>query len=672
MNCPSCSALLTKGETVCPFCGGQAAIKEPPDPLLGQILDKKYIVKQKIGSGGFGSVYMAEEPGFDRKVAIKTLHSHHTLNPMLVGRFQREGMAASKLEHPCAIRMFNIGKTQDGIPWLAMEFLEGETLGEFLEREGELTPTALLTIFVPICEALEEAHDRGIIHRDLKPDNIFLTVSRGKTLPKLLDFGIAALLDDPNNLTHTGLMSGTPTYMPPEQWEGLRGTDARSDIYALGLILYQCLAGKLPFTADSTPSWIRKHCFEPPPELSAMAKNIPATLSAVVMKTIEKRPEDRYQNVAELRRALKAAIQPISNPLTDSAPTMVASSKPRKQPTPIETKLEANDSQDQQTKLKAPAPSSGQTYDLVEIATPLPPTLFVDKASAATVFSREPLPTYASAREPDPPPPVLTPAPMAVKQPPKPAPIHVQEEDVSNLTLLEPPRQPPAPLVLPMVPSRAPEPMALEPSTKGQSIRWILWSGLAMVVALAGYFLVASSHPDATNVLTSAPINLTPLAASLPQSTPASTSLPAAPVKKPKPKSQGRFLFNDDGTITDKETGLIWAESDNGGNITYDDALKFVKEKGPEWRMPTASELKYLYLAGIRKGKGSISLTGHYVWADHDSKISEVANDCIKKKSCISDEWTFVVAFNNGVIFKTRRSVYNGRVLVVRQSAKPK
>jgi serine/threonine protein kinase len=650
MNCPACSALLRNDASVCVSCGVQViSNKEPIDPLLGQILDNKYIVKRFLGGGGFGSVYLAEEPSLDRKVAIKTLHSQHTISPMLVGRFQREGMAASKLEHPCAVRMFNYGKTASGIPWLAMEFLEGETLGEFLEREGPLSTTLILAIFVPLCEVLEEAHERGIIHRDLKPDNIMLVSSRGKLQPKLLDFGIAALLDDPNELTKTGVMSGTPTYMPPEQWEGLQATDARSDIYSLGFILYQCLAGQLPFTAESTPAWIRKHCLEEPLALSLALPGVSAELSAVVMKAIEKKPGNRYRNMAELRFALMAAIQPESNLSFDSVQTMMAPILSRMHPTPSPSALVTSFE-----KTSARHPPQTQLDDGLHIRTNN------DTLAVTSTPERQTLDLLEEAV-------TSLPGALVVNTPP---PL------VVPVALRPPMIQPPLAMQAPSLQKPAVNLIAGDPSSATSALstpliknplrvsRWWFAGLFLLVVGVLSALLWRA--PDSATLAPLLPSSIT----TQPAASQGATSLVAATGKAslfPTPKRPGRFWTNEDGTVTDSVTKLTWAARDNGENVTYEEALTYLAKQGAAWRMPTASELKELYLADIRKDKGALKLTGYYQWADHNSKI-ELDYDCLKKKACFEESWALVIAFNNGTIFRNRRSVYNGRVLLVQSN----
>jgi serine/threonine protein kinase len=329
MNCKQCSAPLSEGAVFCESCGAPATSK-PQDTLIGRTLINQYIIRAKLGAGGFGAVYEAEQPSMSRKVAIKTLHKHLIHNAQIVARFHREGMAASRLDHPSSVKMFNSGETEDGTLWLAMEFLEGETLDKRIRGRGSLSPDALLEVFRPICEVLEEAHEKGITHRDLKPDNIMLLPRRGKELIKLLDFGIAGLLDG-GAMTQTGVVSGTPMYMPPEQWKGLKHTDARSDIYALGVILYQCLSGRLPFEADTAPGWMQKHCLEEPKELSNV--NCSEPLKAVIFKSLSKDPNHRPQSARELLTLLDAAIRGEPPKINTQAPTLEQARPQPAQPT---------------------------------------------------------------------------------------------------------------------------------------------------------------------------------------------------------------------------------------------------------------------------------------------------------------------------------------------------
>ena len=323
MNCQQCGATLTGESPHCLACGAKLVKTSPNDPLIGRTLLNQYIIQKKLGEGGFGAVYEAIQPSIARKAAIKVLHPHLSHRPEIAVRFRREGLAASRLTHPAIVRVYNFGETEDEIIWIAMEHVEGETLSAHLRRTGALNTKQLIALFGPICEALAEAHEKGIVHRDLKPDNIMLTKD-GKA--KLLDFGVAALVDD-LQVTSTGMMSGSPQYMPPEQWKGLKYTDLRSDIYALGVVAYQCLTNRLPFDADTSPAWMQKHCIEPPLEMT----DIPKATQSVILKAMAKKPEERFQSTLELKKALELAEQGVTQILPASlvvaTPTAPGTSK---------------------------------------------------------------------------------------------------------------------------------------------------------------------------------------------------------------------------------------------------------------------------------------------------------------------------------------------------------
>jgi eukaryotic-like serine/threonine-protein kinase len=312
MLCIKCSAHIENDARICVTCGATLD-PEAKDPLLGRVLLNQYVIQKKLGEGGFGAVYEAEQPAFHRKIAIKTLHRHLTSNKNVVARFHREGLLASKLEsHPSAIKMLNLGQTEDGYLWIAMEYLTGGTLTDRI-NQGSISPEEMLEILGPVCELLDEAHRQGIVHRDLKPDNIMLVTQKGKIVPKVLDFGIAGIIDNPNEtgITKTGTISGTPPYMSPEQWRGLKFTDARSDVYAVGVIVYQCLAGKLPFEARSTPDWMLCHMMQPPAPfpVAIAGRLMPVELKPAILKSLAKEPRDRYQSAGEFFLAISAAIE---------------------------------------------------------------------------------------------------------------------------------------------------------------------------------------------------------------------------------------------------------------------------------------------------------------------------------------------------------------------------
>jgi serine/threonine-protein kinase len=275
------------------------------DPLLGVALGR-YTLVRRLARGGQSSIYEATSGG--ARVAIKVLHASGKRGHESAERLRREAIAIQRLDHPNVIRLLDYGELPDGNPWLAMEFLEGENLAELLERVGTLSEAEVIRILAPICEALAEAHAKNVIHRDLKPENIMLVTSNGVRTPKLLDFGIAALLGaDP--LTSSVTVSGTPMYMAPEQWEGLSRADARSDIYSLGVIVYRALSGKYAYSADTPLGWMKQIHSETPLDLEvAMAgRPVSPVLRAAVMKALARDPRERPQTPMELLRALQPA-----------------------------------------------------------------------------------------------------------------------------------------------------------------------------------------------------------------------------------------------------------------------------------------------------------------------------------------------------------------------------
>jgi serine/threonine protein kinase len=283
-------------------------IMSEQDPLLGRIFGEQFKLIRKLGQGGFGAVYEAYQASLDRQVAVKIMHASLSQDATMVTRFRREGLISTKLHHPAIVKVFSLGTTEDGLLWLAMEYLQGETIEQVLQRQKILSTAELLDLFTPIFEALEEAHQKTIFHRDLKTENIMVIEDeRGRKLSKLLDFGIASL-QNTDSVTKDGVISGTPAYMSPEQWDGLHKTDARSDVYAMGVILYRCLAGRFPFQADTTLAWMKHHNLDDPPDLSITSNGVqvlPEGLCQVIMQSLAKNPNERHQSMAAFLEALQ-------------------------------------------------------------------------------------------------------------------------------------------------------------------------------------------------------------------------------------------------------------------------------------------------------------------------------------------------------------------------------
>ncbi|MEY4509923.1 MAG: hypothetical protein RLZZ450_2045 [Pseudomonadota bacterium] len=283
---------------------------------IGKEIAGQFRILQRIGSGGMGAVYKAEQPEMNRFVAIKILHPKYVSRPDLVSRFRREARAMSHLSHPNTARVYMYGQLEDGACYIVMEYLEGKNLAQITRAEGMLKAARAVNIMVQVCGALEEAHRQGMVHRDLKPENIFLTSQGGiADFPKVLDFGLAKVTQRemrPGSLilTQEGMVFGTPEFMSPEQARGQQ-LDARSDIYSLGCILYEMLTGKLPFDAAQPMDYLALQIRGTPIPLGERIPNLklPAGLDVVVMKTIEKEPDKRHPSAADFAHALKECLQ---------------------------------------------------------------------------------------------------------------------------------------------------------------------------------------------------------------------------------------------------------------------------------------------------------------------------------------------------------------------------
>ncbi len=255
-----------------------------------------------------GAVYLARQEAIDQDIAIKVLLSEAARSSEIVQRFHREAKVISMLTHPNIIRVFIFGRTEEGLLYLAMEYVNGRELREDLAGEP-MDELRAIRIMKQTCSALAEAHDLGIIHRDLKPDNILLTTFRGDTdFVKILDFGIAKITEraDANQakLTQAGIVYGTPEYLSPEQAQAL-DLDRRTDIYSLGAMLFEMMTGRVPFTAEAPVKILTKHVFEPPPRPSDVApRPVAPTMEQIILKAMAKDPDDRFDNALDMFRAL--------------------------------------------------------------------------------------------------------------------------------------------------------------------------------------------------------------------------------------------------------------------------------------------------------------------------------------------------------------------------------
>jgi serine/threonine-protein kinase len=268
-----------------------------------------YVLEKELGSGGMGQVFKARHALIRRPTALKVMKVSSAEEQASLIRFEREVQLSASLTHPNTITIFDFGRTADSKFYYAMEYLDGLDLQKVVERYGPLAPERTVYVLLQVCGALGEAHSRGIIHRDIKPPNIFLTQRGGLyDFVKVLDFGLAKQMEGEGaeDLTKTGMAVGTPRYISPEMVKGTVSVDGRSDLYSLGAVAYWMLAGRPPFDADSSVELLIEHLQVPPIPVSQVSElTIPDGLEAVVMRCLEKRPEDRFQSAQELTHALR-------------------------------------------------------------------------------------------------------------------------------------------------------------------------------------------------------------------------------------------------------------------------------------------------------------------------------------------------------------------------------
>jgi serine/threonine-protein kinase len=308
-TCPKCGVEYPDATTLCPNDG--VALEKDPDSLVGTTLAGKYRIDARLNEGGMGTVYRGCHVLMDKTVAIKVLRPSLAADEKIVARFSREARAASRITHPNAISVTDFGEDESGHVFLVMEYLSGKTLRHVIREEGPLPLARVVDITRQIGDALNAAHEQGVIHRDLKSDNIMLLDTMSGDHAKVLDFGIAKI-NEPEGEVDTGLTApnlviGTPQYMSPEQCSQDSEIDARSDIYSLGVILYEMLVGHVPFSGDSPTIVMMKHLQEPVPSVLEERSDLPASVARVVARAMAKVKDNRYQTVAELIEDLTIA-----------------------------------------------------------------------------------------------------------------------------------------------------------------------------------------------------------------------------------------------------------------------------------------------------------------------------------------------------------------------------
>jgi len=313
--CLACNQIFPGNLTHCPKDSTQL-ISFGHDENLGRLINEKYKISELVGKGGMGSVYLAEDLSRPKTyVAIKMLHAQLSEDKVSVKRFQQEASAASDLKHPNLIQQYDFGMIDGKTPFLVMEYLQGESLSEIIKEHGPMNPVRVLRIFTQVMEGLSYAHDKGIVHRDIKPSNILLIKKEGtnEDIVKVLDFGLAKLMPwsgkESQHLTKTGEVFGSPIYMSPEQCMG-KQLQPSSDIYSLGITLFETLTGKPPFKGQNVVQTASKHLSDAPPPFETVCPelNLPLNLQAVVFTALEKEPIHRFLNMNEFKNALNYAV----------------------------------------------------------------------------------------------------------------------------------------------------------------------------------------------------------------------------------------------------------------------------------------------------------------------------------------------------------------------------
>jgi serine/threonine-protein kinase len=303
--CPACFERYPMDFRVCPRDAtelGDVAEDEEIDLLLGATVGDTFSIVRAIGEGGMARVYEGRHVRLpNKRFAIKVLHPMYAQQPTIVARFQREAEAASGIGHPNVVDVYDVGTTPDGRPYLVSEYLEGQDFATLLDDRGRLAAGPAVHVVRQVCRALTAAHAHGVVHRDVKPENVFLVGDMEAPVVKVLDFGISKFDNGGGgaSLTQTGMIMGTPGYMPPEQARGGK-TDHRADIYGVGAMLYRAVTGKLPFDSDDVAEALSMVLTAEPPRPRSIQPSIPEALELVIQKAMAKDPEDRHRSMAEL------------------------------------------------------------------------------------------------------------------------------------------------------------------------------------------------------------------------------------------------------------------------------------------------------------------------------------------------------------------------------------
>lgn len=314
--------------------GPHSGVSRAPEGIIGRTIDERYRVEALLGEGGMGLVYRVTHTRLNKPLAIKILRRENTRDQEVLARFRREAESASAIGHQHIVDIHDFGMLADGSTYFAMEYLEGRDLIEAMDAAQRMPEERALRIAIQICKALGAAHQAGIVHRDLKPENVFLTHRHDTDdFVKILDFGIAKVANGPKRLTREGEVLGTPHYMSPEQCEG-ENVDHRTDIYALGVLLYEMLTGHVPHDADTMMGILTKHMYEDPIPPKIRVPHVSDDVEQIIMRCLEKKPERRYQTMREVEDDL-ARISAGRSPVGPETVTLTPTRPPERRISPV-------------------------------------------------------------------------------------------------------------------------------------------------------------------------------------------------------------------------------------------------------------------------------------------------------------------------------------------------
>jgi serine/threonine protein kinase len=393
--CPSCHSVYPNEFRTCPK--DQADLLTASELQPGMVLRGKYEILGKLGAGGMAAVYRARHLAFGEIRAIKVVNNRLADDEDFLRRFRNEAVVARRLQHPNAVRVDDLDMTEDGRPFIVMEYVEGQNLREVVRHQGALALRRSVILARQVASALAAAHELGIVHRDIKPDNILLAGEGPSETAKVLDFGIAkmresALGDSGAIATRTGMVVGTPQYISPEQAMGRRGSelDGRADLYSLGVVLYEMVTGRLPFESDTAMGLILHHLQTPPPSPHELRPDlgIPDPLSAVLLRALQKDPEKRFTSATEMAAALDEVL---ALPLPERAGAATAGGEGARPVTPRPVPFDI-DRHETRVMPKTPPHSGPPPLPAAATAWRTPPPVLQTPVPAATVVTSGPPP----------------------------------------------------------------------------------------------------------------------------------------------------------------------------------------------------------------------------------------------------------------------------------------